>query len=98
MKEEHVEERNFSMSYSEKDGHDVCECGDYRRSHKDGTGACAVCASSMAPYDGCVKFRPVGQQLSEQCYAIAERFVAKPRRTKAADAIYALVREELEKH
>lgn len=39
------------------DQHDVCECGDYRSSHPNGTGPCGVCAWSRAPYDNCSRFR-----------------------------------------
>lgn len=39
------------------DPHDVCECGDYRTSHPQGTGPCGLCARSRAPYDNCMRFR-----------------------------------------
>ena len=37
------------------------------------------------------------QLLSEACYAIAENFCPPKKRSKAADAIYGLVRRELER-
>lgn len=37
--------------------YDVCECGDYRKSHTGGIGPCGYCANSRAPYDNCARFR-----------------------------------------
>ena len=39
------------------DPYDVCECGDYRKSHPGGVGPCGYCANSRAPYDNCSRFR-----------------------------------------
>lgn len=35
---------------------DVCECGDYRKSHENGTGKCAVCSAVHALWDNCTHF------------------------------------------
>lgn len=37
--------------------HDVCECGDYRKSHTHGLGPCGVCEQGRAPWDNCTQFR-----------------------------------------
>lgn len=39
------------------DPHDVCACGDSRKSHPGGVGPCGYCAQSRAPYDTCMQFR-----------------------------------------
>lgn len=41
----------------EPDRHDVCECGDYRKSHENGEGRCYVCASVKALWDDCQQFK-----------------------------------------
>ena len=38
----------------------VCECGDYQTSHDEK--GCRVCRYSLAPYDGCTKFRQASEQ------------------------------------
>lgn len=36
---------------------DVCECGDYRASHGNGTGACDVCSWATVYWNPCPRFR-----------------------------------------
>ena len=37
---------------------DECQCGDYRRSHKNGSGKCGLCTWNPSnPFNPCMKFR-----------------------------------------
>ncbi len=39
--------------------HDICKCGDYRKSHENGAGPCYVCVSGTTrqPWPNCKEFR-----------------------------------------
>lgn len=38
-------------------GSDICQCGDFRSQHENGSGRCRVCFGNNAPYDRCGRFQ-----------------------------------------
>jgi len=40
---------------------ELCECGDYRKNHVDGTGECLICKWANISLPKCQKFQPVKQ-------------------------------------
>jgi hypothetical protein len=40
-----------------RSGYDICECGDYRRDHEGGTGACTFPPDQVAGHEPCRRFQ-----------------------------------------
>lgn len=44
--------------------HEICECGDYRHEHENGTGKCLVCKYAAQLYEPCQEFRAMEQNMN----------------------------------